>query len=213
MEKFKRFKDETGKTYGRLTVLGREIPNRKEQNQGVGLDGKARWLCRCECGKTRIVPGDALRRGATQSCGCLQRERVGVAARTHGQSQSFEYRAWQQAKNRCDNPRNARYASYGGRGITMIEAWRNDFTAFIAHIGPKPDGRVVLDRIENDGNYEPGNVHWATFSESNGNKRHTKNGITYPPSRYEPIEKPDDKFERLRAALRARDKLKHSLHP
>lgn len=82
-----------------------------------------------------------------------------------------EYRVWQQVKQRCLNPRHRQYKDYGGRGITMCERWRNSFDSFLADVGPRPDPYLTLDRRDNDGNYEPNNCRWATYTEQNLNKR------------------------------------------
>lgn len=88
----------------------------------------------------------------------------------HGMYGSPEYNAWRSAKQRVTNPNNPRYSSYGGRAIIVAAEWIDDFAAFFAHIGPRPVG-TSLDRIDNDGNYEPGNVRWATRSVQQSNQR------------------------------------------
>ncbi len=82
-----------------------------------------------------------------------------------------EWQAWRNARARCHNPRNPGYPNYGGRGIQMAEEWRDSFPAFLAHIGPKPDPRLTVDRVDNDRGYDPGNVRWATPSEQAFNRR------------------------------------------
>lgn len=82
-----------------------------------------------------------------------------------------EYQAWHNAKNRTTNPNVPVWPNYGGRGITMCDEWLNSFEAFFEHIGPKPGPGYSLDRIDNDGNYEPGNVRWATRTDQNRNQR------------------------------------------
>ena len=165
--------DMMGKRIGRLVVLGRYIPTRTEWVEWTIKYGhSAFWRCRCDCGRETVVVGDALRRENTQSCGCLQRERAGNARRTHVMSQGPEYKAWQQAKQRCFDPRHPRFRDYGERGISMYPQWVDDFAAFVANVGHKPKGRFVLDRIDNDRGYEPGNMHWTTYLQSNRNKRH-----------------------------------------
>jgi hypothetical protein len=149
--------DMTGEVYGRLTVIERS-------------GGK--WLCACECGNTSRVGRQELRRGNTKSCGCgAQENRMRHRDQTtHGMERTPEYSSWQAMKARTLNPSNPAYARYGGRGITVHPGWIHDFMAFYEHIGPRPAGRT-LDRINNDGNYEPGNVRWATPSEQAFNRR------------------------------------------
>lgn len=89
----------------------------------------------------------------------------------HGMTGTVEHEAWMGANQRCANPKNEKYSRYGGRGIVMCKEWRKDFLAFYLHIGPKPSPELSLDRIDNDGNYEPGNVRWATKSIQSENKR------------------------------------------
>lgn len=136
-------------------------------------DGQAMWECRCNCGTTCIKSSGALRQGVkscSPSCGVTESNRnravTGVA---HGK----EWAAWTAAKQRCYNPKNPQYAHYGGRGITMCDEWKSSFPAFYAHIGPAPtkDRRSSLDRINNNGNYEPNNVRWATPTAQLSNRR------------------------------------------
>lgn len=94
-----------------------------------------------------------------------------MVAVTHGLTYTAEHRAWKSMKDRCLNPNDKRYADYGGRGIGVCERWRASFEAFYKDVGPKPDPTLTLDRINNDGNYEPGNVRWATWREQRLNQR------------------------------------------
>jgi hypothetical protein len=132
------------------------------------------WLCRCECGTERIVRGDPLRSGKSQSCGCFPHEALGKTKTTHGYSGDPIYPTWQSMNQRCYNPKDKIYPYYGGRGITVCDRWRNSIEAFrddiLAEIGERPEG-CSLDRINNNGNYEPGNVRWATRKQQNRNKR------------------------------------------
>lgn len=89
----------------------------------------------------------------------------------HGHSYSPEYYSWQMAKDRCHNPKNKYFKGYGQRGIVMAEEWRNDFPAFLKHIGPRPSSEMSLDRIDNDKGYIPGNVRWADRVTQQANRR------------------------------------------
>ena len=100
-----------------------------------------------------------------------------------GFSKSAEYRAWSSMKQRCLNPRCSVYKNYGGRGITVCVRWQRDFLDFLDDLGPRPSPKHTLDRIDNDGNYQPGNVRWATYQEQESNRRNNRwvewNGARY----------------------------------
>lgn len=159
-------KDIAGLKFGRLVAV---------QVARVEARLGAFWLCRCDCGAAHIARGNHLRTGITKSCGCQRGLSTAARCTTHGAARrgahAAEYRSWAHAKNRCLNPTNAAFERYGGRGIRFSEAWKNDFAAFYAHIGPRPSPSHSLDRIENDGHYEPGNVRWATKHEQSLNRR------------------------------------------
>lgn len=154
-----------GKTFGYLTVVSRE------EN---GPRNRARWNCICSCGNATTVESCRLVGGYTKSCGCYARElaRKGDSRRTHGLSQTNEYNAWTQIKRRCLNSRSKDYAKYGGRGISICEKWLS-YEGFLADMGKRPTAKHSIDRIDNDGNYEPGNCRWATYTEQNRNRRNT----------------------------------------
>lgn len=156
----------TGKTFGRWTVLER-APNRRKWEKD------ARWLCRCVCGTENDVNGHSLRSGLSLSCGCLNLEIIRVGNLKHGRSKSPEYNAWYAMKQRCSNPNHIEYRHYGGRGIRVSDLWVKNFEAFFAEVGLRPSPRYSLDRIDNSGHYEPGNVRWATVATQQSNKRST----------------------------------------
>lgn len=149
--------DLTGRTFGKLTVIRRE--GTRKRRQGT----QPTWLCNCECGKTAVVGGVELRHGLTKSCGCLQRP--------HGMFGTPEYKAWTSMKGRCENPRARQYKNYGARGISVAERWRVSFATFLADMGRRPTSKHSIDRINNDGNYEPGNCRWATKTQQARNTR------------------------------------------
>lgn len=167
---------EAGSIYGQLTTLFR-----------VSDTGPQYWLCKCSCGAETIVRGYLLKCGRTKSCGHL-RKTVPAARTKHGASRksgrTSEYGTWKAMKARCYNVRNKRYANYGGRGIIVCEKWLNSFTDFLQDVGYRPGKEYTLDRINNDGNYEPGNVRWATQTQQQRNRtvarQLTINGVTKP---------------------------------
>lgn len=157
-----RFIDMAGKRFGRLTVIERN-----------GSDtGGIRWKCRCDCGNVVTVRGTHLRSGATLSCGCYQKTAVKMSNTTHGQWLSRLHRIWSAMKQRCYNPKNTGYANYGGRGIRVCDEWLNSFSAFYNWaLSHGYDDTLTIDRINNDGNYEPNNCRWLTRAQQNKNKR------------------------------------------
>lgn len=166
--------DVVGQTFGRLVV--------REMRYEPHKDSRA--LCECSCGGFVVALVYNLRNGNTASCGCLAREHSTTQGRllgpiqgkknaTHGMSDTRTYASWKDAKRRCFDPKNKRYPEYGGRGIGMSREWRNSFGAFFASMGEAPDG-MTLERVNVDGNYEPGNCRWATKAEQARNTRSNK---------------------------------------
>jgi hypothetical protein len=160
-----------GQRFGRLTTISETYRYRPERNRSPK---RVRvWLCRCDCGN--VAPFDAaqLWGSITRSCGCFSKDRRPDCARTHGRRYCPEYNTWAGMHSRCENPKEAGYKNYGGRGITVCERWRS-FENFYADVGDRPSPKHSIDRINNDGNYEPGNVRWATRTEQNRNRRPAK---------------------------------------
>jgi len=152
-----------GQKYGRLTGL--RILKRRAR------DGHILAAWRCLCGKRRVVPISRVVCGSTRSCGCLVIDTTRKIATKHGGRNTAEYRAWRGMKERCLNPNSKDYPNYGGRGITVCNEWRNNFAAFLAHVGKRPSSKLQLDRKDNRFGYVPGNVRWATVSQQLRNTR------------------------------------------
>lgn len=163
-----------GKVIGRLTV--------------ISYAGKRKrghfWKCQCSCGKTSEVFGWSLATGRTISCGCYRADATRAMRLKHGHTigarggnhvaVSKEYRAWQNAKDRCYRPNRKNFKDYGGRGIRVCDRWRDSFSNFLADMGQCPAGKS-LDRFPNmNGNYEPGNCRWATVKEQMNNTRRNR---------------------------------------
>lgn len=154
--------------FGRLVVL-RRAPDRAL--------GQTRWECQCDCGNYTTVYAGSLRRGDTVSCGCYHREASSRRNSTHRMTGSPTHVSWNRMLQRCRNPKSPDYPQYGGRGIGVCDRW-SSFEAFLADMGQRPSLSYSLDRIDNDGGYEPGNCKWATRAEQQNNRRTTKR-ITY----------------------------------
>jgi hypothetical protein len=165
----------TGLRFGRLVV--------KARGERKASSTQATWICQCDCGNVCTVIGQVLRLGHTQSCGCIHSEMVAARNRknkTHGLTINGitpEYRAWSALKNRCYNKSNKDFRKYGGRGISVCQRWADSFMAFFEDMGPRPSKRHSIDRINNDGNYEPGNCRWATPKEQVNNRRCSRRRI------------------------------------
>lgn len=163
-----------GEKFGRLTIVSGPLPNPNE------------WTCQksnimaiCDCGAMVIASRNHIRKGLKKSCGCLWSEYIKTPEfraqnKTHGFGKHPLYGTWNQMRHRCHDPKHSNYSAYGGRGISVYEPWREDVAAFInwitANLGTRPEG-YSLDRIDVDGNYEPGNLRWADRFTQAANQR------------------------------------------
>lgn len=159
--------DLTGKHFGKLTVIN--YAGKDKTNHSL-------WNCRCECGKTKIIVGYSLIKGSTVSCGCYNREiiRTQKANLKHGCSNTHIYQVWKAMKQRCYNKNNKFYSRYGARGITICDEWKNNFQAFYDwSMSNGYRNGLTIDRINNNGNYEPNNCRWVTIMVQENNKSNT----------------------------------------
>ena len=142
-----------GNTYGKLVVLGYAGAIKKHRS----------WYCKCRCGNIKIIAASSLEAKLTKSCGCLKGE-------SHGLSNTTEYTIWANIKQRCYNPKNTHYASYGGRGIKMSDSWKNSFMNFYRDMGRRPTS-LTIERLNNDKGYCKDNCIWATRKVQVQNRR------------------------------------------
>lgn len=157
-------KDITGQRFGRLIAIG---PVSQTKHKGI------KWLVRCDCGGQKVILAHNLVCGLTKSCGCLQRDWCSLP-KSHGKSRSRLYHLWNLMLSRV---KSSGRKNYFGRGITVCQEWQESFEAFDSCVSALPhcgEKGYSLDRINNDGNYEPGNVRWATSAEQSRNTRRTR---------------------------------------
>lgn len=156
-------RDLLGQRFGRLVVI---------EDYGFDKWNLRKWLCKCDCGTIKPIHARNLIIGRTQSCKCLQKDFVAKLTLSHGMATTPEYNSWKSMIARCDNPTSIGYGNYGERGIRVAPEWY-DFKVFYEAVGPRPGPNYTIDRIDNDGNYEPRNVRWATRKQQQRNKRDT----------------------------------------
>jgi hypothetical protein len=165
--------DLTDKRFGRLVAL---LPEPKDPKLGKQ---HTMWVCECDCGSQVVVNGSSLTNNTTRSCGCLRIEATRARKTKHGQAKkgnnTKEYQTWAGMIRRCYNSAEENYDRYGGRGIKVCDAWRESFETFFKDVGPCPGPEYSIDRFpDNNGNYEPGNVRWATTKQQSRNTRRNR---------------------------------------
>lgn len=163
----------TNQRFGNLTVL----------RQSANMNKKTAWECLCDCGNVVTVTTSNLTCNRIKSCGCMKKELLIKRNSTHNQRNTHLYEVWKSIKQRCKNPQSYAYKNYGGRGITICKEWNNDFKAFsdwsyangyTTENRTSEKTKLTIDRINNDGNYEPSNCRWVTRSHQCKNKRNNK---------------------------------------
>lgn len=154
------FKNIAGKSFGLLTAIERT----GEMTWGASL-----WRCRCACGKEAIAAINSLNQGTVQSCGCLRSTKARLRGDFHGERATRTYKSWDNMIQRCTNPRKDDFNIYGGMGTKVCERWRS-YRLFKEDMGERPEG-MTLDRIDPNGDYEPGNCRWADVLTQARNKK------------------------------------------
>lgn len=152
--------DLRGQRFGRLVVI--EIAEAR--------NNKRLWQCRCDCGKEIVTVGGNLRQGHSKSCGCLNRELQISRPTTHGMTGTPLFSVWKGMLTRCRNRNYAGFKNYGGRGIKVCDRWQ-EFANFKQDVGDGYSPGLTIDRINNDGDYEPGNCRWITKQQQSANRR------------------------------------------
>lgn len=172
-----KFIDLTGSRFGLLTVVSRAENYEKFSKTHNRVLKYARWNCVCDCGQESLdVLATDLKSSSQISCGCVRTAKTVERVTTHGMSHTKEYAAWLNMKTRCSNEKSEKFPEYGARGITVQPEWEEDFFLFLEHVGFAPSPMHSIDRIDTNGNYEEGNVRWATSAQQAQNTRKPKSG-------------------------------------
>lgn len=167
-----KYMDLTGQRYGKLVVL---------EYAGRNVTGRPLWKCKCDCGNIHYSSTIDLRHGDTISCGCHKAKMVSEINKKHGCSKDVLYKRWKEMRGRCNNPHNAIYYRYGGRGIKVCKEWDDldngfeQFKKWAEENGYSPE--LSIDRIDNNGNYEPSNCRWTDNTTQIRNRSITRKTI------------------------------------
>jgi|APGre2960657404_1045060.scaffolds.fasta_scaffold18917_2 hypothetical protein len=164
----RKIKDLTGFQFNYYTVMSLDNDNIKRD---------IRWIVKCRCGTVKSIRGADLKNGHSKSCGCYKIEKVISDNTVHNLTHNPFYRSWHSVKQRCTNSKNKLWHRYGGRGIKLFDAWVDDPKAFIEYVSNLDNARkdgMSIDRIDNDGNYEPGNIKWSNKQEQGRNTSFVK---------------------------------------
>lgn len=160
-----------GRTITPLKIPGITILRMRRVRTRPTHTTRIRCLCLCRCGRKFFAWKSSLKEGNTRSCGCLRsKANKQPSKRLRAHPREKVYRAWQGMRARCNNKNNLQYKDWGGRGIRVCERW-SSFEVFLRDVGYPPSSQHTLDRIDNDGHYEPGNVRWATRAQQSRNRR------------------------------------------